>query len=114
MNNEWNIKIVKLFKDFADEDLQRRSWFGIGPEVSSPAEMCCWLEDVDLESWRVDRENELGDLLSRMISDFINEVDQLPENIDDWTIFASNKWIKIRLLASVIRDILEVRMADQA
>lgn len=107
---DWDEKIVQLFKDFANEDLQRRSWFGIGPEVSSPAEMCCWVEDLELDSWRTTKEPLIGDLLSRMIEDFMSEVAHLPEDINDWTVFASREWIKIRLMASVIRDLLEKRI----
>jgi hypothetical protein len=106
----WDEKIVQLFKDFADEDLQRRSWFGIGPEVSSPTEMCCSVEDLDMEGWRIHREPLIGLLLSGMIEDFMSEVEHLPADIDDWTIFASSEWIKIRLMASVIRDLLMVRI----
>lgn len=109
---EWDTKVAQLFKDFADEDLQRRSWFGIGPEVSSSAEMCCWLEDIDLEGWLERRKPEIGFLLSSMISDFISEIVELPENTDDWTTFSSNGWIKLRLMASVIRDVLGKRMKE--
>lgn len=107
MIEDWDQKIVQLFRDFADEDLQRRSWFGIGPEVSSPTEMCCWLEDVYVEGWCLSNGPLIGELLSGMIADFVSEVELLPEDISDWTIFASREWIKIRLMASVIRDLLE-------
>ena len=111
---DWDKKIVQLFKDFSDEDFQRRSWFGIGPEVSSPVEMCCWLEDLDLDGWRTLKEPLIGEQLSGMIGDFMSEVEHLPENINDWTIFASREWIKIRLMASVIRDLLEKLMDGQS
>ena len=109
---DWDEKIVQLFRDFADEDLQRRSWFGIGPEVSSPTEMCCSVEDLDVEGWRTFKEPLVGERLSDMIKDFVSEVDLLPEDVNDWRVFASSEWIKIRLMASVIRDLLEKRMDE--
>ena len=112
MVEEWDKKVIQLFRDFANEDLQRRSWFGIGPEVSSSVEMCCWLDDIDLEGWIERRENELGVLLSSMMSDFILEVETLPDTTDDWIAFSSYGWIKLRLMASAIRDVLEKRMKE--
>lgn len=109
---EWDTKVAQLFKDFADEDLQRRSWFGIGPEVSSSAEMCCWLEDIDLEGWLERRKPEIGFLLHGMISDFISEVEELPENTNALVAFSSGDWIRLRLMASVIRDVLGKRMKE--
>lgn len=110
MIDDWDSKVIKLFRDFSDEGFQRRGWFGIGPEVSSPAEMCCWLEDLDLDGWRIMREHELGTLLSRMITDFTREVDSISGEIDGWEIFSSSQWIKVRLMASVIRDVLEHKL----
>jgi hypothetical protein len=41
----WKALIVAALDNMANEELQRRSWTGIGPEVSSPIEMICALFD---------------------------------------------------------------------
>ena len=38
-------QILNVIKRVGDEEYQRRSWFGIGPEVSSPDEMICEVFD---------------------------------------------------------------------
>jgi hypothetical protein len=37
--DKWTSKIVDVARDIASRDFQERSWFGIGPEVSSPNEL---------------------------------------------------------------------------
>lgn len=110
MTVDWDKKIIKLFKDFADEELQRRSWFGIGPEVSSAVEMCCWIDDVDVLGWCNENETRICGLLFFAINDFLSDIDNLPNNLDDWQVFSSLEWVSIRLKSSVIRDLLEQQL----
>ena len=106
MIENWNNKVIELFADFSDEDLQRRSWFGIGPEVSSPIEMCNWADDILLEEWIVENESKLDLHLKNFIQDFLLDLDKLAALPDDWKVFSSPEWIATRLNASVIRDLL--------
>ena len=103
---DWDNKIIQLFKDFSDEDLQRRSWFGIGPEIASPVEMCNWPDDIFLEEWVIKNERNLDIHLRNFIQEFIFDIDKLIALPDDWRAFSSLEWITVRLNASVIRDLL--------
>lgn len=103
---DWDAQVVKLFTLFADENWQRTSWFGIGPDVSSVDEMCCWLEDFDVVGWVQKNECKIDRSLSNMICDFMSDIDKLPSGTSDYAAFASNEWMQLRLKASVIRDLL--------
>ena len=99
-------EIIRLFSNFSDKDFQRRSWFGIGPEASSPDEMCNRIDDLFLIDWVKSNQIKIGENLSNYIYDFLNDIDNLPKCMDPWTCFCSQEWIKIRLKSSIIRDVL--------
>jgi len=105
---DWDKRIIDLFSDFADEELQRRSWFGIGPECTSPVEMCNWIDDVFLEEWLGEQGKYISRNLHKFIEDFIKDIEDLSDFTDDLFVFSSVKWMSIRLKASVIRDLLKV------
>lgn len=98
-------RIFAIFTDFANSDLQRRSWFGIGPEVSSPDEMCNQVEDLSVRGWVGENVERMSPFLGRYIYDFLDALDSLPEVSDPWTAFSSVEWMVIRLKATVIRDL---------
>ena len=109
----WDTNIINLFIAFADEAFQRRSWFGIGPEVSSPSEMCNWLDDFELVFWLEMRKEVLNSHLVTYMEDFIRNIDSLPNGQDNaWSEFYSIEWIKLRLKASVIRDMLKQQLPN--
>ena len=39
LNQMWGLNLLTALRHVADERYQRRAWFGIGPEVSSPTEV---------------------------------------------------------------------------
>ena len=50
--SEWTKLIKESAEHVADRAYQERSWFGQGPEVSSPDEMFCRMfDDLDLEEY---------------------------------------------------------------
>lgn len=107
---DWDQKIIQLFADFADEDMQRRSWFGIGPEVSSPIEMCNWPDDIFVEEWIDKNRKNLGIHLEEFMRDFLKDIDRLADLEESWSVFSSIEWIQVRLKASVVRDVLLKRL----
>jgi hypothetical protein len=100
------VKIFELVAHFADEDYQRRSWFGIGPEVSSADEMCNGIEDLLLADWVEGNAIDMSPVLYGCFLEFLASVDRLPETRSALQDFASPEWCSVRLKASVIRDLL--------
>jgi hypothetical protein len=48
--NIWKQRVRQAVEGLADAECQRRAWFGIGPEESSPTEEVCQLvDDTDFE-----------------------------------------------------------------
>lgn len=109
---DWDKQVTKIFKLFSDVSWQRSSWFGIGPDVSSVAEMCCWLEDFDVVGWMQENESKIDRSLVSMIFDFMSDIEKLPSAMSDYEAFASTEWIQLRLKASVIRDLLKSQLQD--
>ncbi|PRD45378.1 hypothetical protein C5748_04085 [Phyllobacterium phragmitis] len=105
--------LIELFTEFSDSEFQKRSWFGIGPEISSPDELCNRIDDLGVEKWVVENSAEVGKFLSDYIIEFLDDINKLPEVQEAWISFSSPSWIAIRLRASVIRDLL-VKMKMEA
>ncbi len=48
----WFLDIKDIVAFLADEKKQRRSWFGLGPEASSPDEaFCSYFDDLAIEEY---------------------------------------------------------------
>lgn len=106
MNIGQDRRIIELMSEFADERFQKRSWFAIGPEVTSPDEMCNQFLDFDCISWIESNSGRIGPFLERYLRDFLLSVEVLPEYLDPWVAFSSTEWVTLRLKASVIHDLL--------
>lgn len=108
MLTEWDQLVLEFFSNFASEEYQRRSWFGLGETASSPSDQCELVDDLQLDDWLEDNKDSLNFRLVDYIEDFLTDVDALTDLEDEWVVFSSPEWISIRLKASVIRDLLEL------
>ena len=51
-NSEWTALVKQAAANVADKAYQQRSWFGKGPEVSSPDELfCSMFDDLDFDGY---------------------------------------------------------------
>jgi hypothetical protein len=101
----WGDAILVAVRHIADEDFQRRSWTGKGPEVSSPSELYCEIfDDCNLEKFisnpplfvsqsSLSNLSELRDLMRLIRHDEIDDADPLK-------LIESPSWIKIREFAA--------------
>lgn len=109
----------KLVKDavsgIADESLQRRAWFGIGPEVSSPEEEFCQLfNDASIEEYFDRNDNglnqnqlKLGKHLVALMNDLGDEIFKSQKFVDPNKLIEDPRWIKIREAARKFLEALE-------
>ncbi|UXN59259.1 hypothetical protein [Phyllobacterium zundukense] len=79
MIKNWDKRIIELFHRFSEREFQRDSWFGLNNEVSSPDEMCNWLDDLDLEGWIKQKSTTLDSIVISLIEDFILDIEKLPK-----------------------------------
>lgn len=108
----WNRRIIELFTDFSDVEYQRRSWFGIGPEVSSPIEMYCQIDDLDVESWIEKNREVLSSFTIECIEYFLNAVAKTETKNEPWEAFISDEWISLRLQSSVIKELISADLKN--
>lgn len=109
----WDENVLNLFADFADGELQLRSWFGIGPEVSSPEEMYCQIDDFLVAEWLEANKVDISSFLHIYITDFLQELDDLPNDLGPWDTYTSPEWQKITLKARVIEARLKFELASR-
>ncbi len=100
------LKVIKQTVDgIADESLQRRSWFGLGPEISSPGEeFNALLDDAAIDEFLKRDDTGLNDLqleagrhLAKLMRDLSK---QTPEFIDPNDLIDDPRWRRIREAAT--------------
>lgn len=102
-------EILNVIKDIANEDYQRRAWFNIGPEVSSPDEDICILYDdysfeeflQNLSSPINNKEREAGKLFCDIFNNYLNTSD----TSDPYLVYHSEQCKEIRKEARKLIDI---------
>jgi len=107
----WRKVVEQIVKGIADEELQRRAWFGIGPEESSPDEMTNqFFGDAAIEEFLRRRDTRLNDLQIKSGKHLIilmNEFSkQTPEVIDPSKAIDDPRWRQIREAAGRFSDLL--------
>src|SRR5262245_43049682 len=103
--NAWRNVIKQTIVGIADENLQRRAWFGLGPEESSPDEMFnMFFGDAAIEEFLNrndtglnDLQIESGRLLVKLMRDFSK---QLPDHVEPSAIIDDPRLQKIREAAA--------------
>jgi hypothetical protein len=108
----WRAVVRQVTNGLADEALQRRAWFGVGPEISSPDEMFNqFFDDAAFEEFlsRVDsslnaKQLEAGRRLLKLMTELSDETTQ---HIEPSTLIDDPRWRQIRLAASEFRSLLD-------
>jgi hypothetical protein len=108
----WRTVLEEVVDAIADENYQRRAWFGIGPEESSPDEdICQFFGDAAIEDF-LDRNDtglneqqlDAGRHLVKLMSEL---ADQTPDHIKPSDLIDDPRWQKIREAAARFRKLLE-------
>jgi hypothetical protein len=101
----WRTVVEDVVRWIADEQGQRRAWFGIGPEVSSPDEdFCAFFDDAAVPEFldRADArlnatQREAGERLVRLMHKL---ADATPEHIAPETLIDDPRWQEVRRVAA--------------
>jgi len=110
----WRNVIEQVVGAIADESLQRRAWFGIGPEMSSPDEhVCQFLGDAAIEDF-LDRNDaglsepqiKAGRHLIKLMRDLLKETSG---RLDRSELIDDPRWRNIREAAASFYKLLQAR-----
>jgi hypothetical protein len=101
----WRRVVEQTVSGVADEELQRRSWFGNGPEIFSPEEAFNQvLDDAALEEFLLLDSNGLTDLQRVSGKRFLKLVEDLsaqtPQFIDPAKLIDDPRWKLVRKSAA--------------
>jgi len=107
----WRRLIERVVGGLADEALQRRAWFGIGPEESSPdEEFCMFFDDAAIEEFLERDDNGLNDQqlqAGKHLVKLMNDLaDQTPEHIEPENLIDDPRWEEIRMTAACFHRLL--------
>jgi hypothetical protein len=107
----WEQNVITAISHIADEAYQRRSWFGIGPEVSSPTEIISVLfDDYQFDEYVRLKARSADRSLTDVLLDLQARLDEL--EVDDALaaqLLVSDEWVSIRKLARRAADMLLVQ-----
>ncbi len=109
----WRKVVEEVVGGIADEALQRRAWFGIGPEESSPdEEFCQFFDDAAIEEFlgRDDtglneQQREAGRHLLKLMRELS---DHTPDHVKPSDLIDDPRWQKIREAAARFYKILQI------
>jgi len=101
---EWKGRIVDCVRAISDEQYQRRSWFGVGPDVNSPDEMICEVfDDLNVPDFVLRYSSVLTKAELQTAHDFLAAftafADSTPPHLDPNVVFVDKRWKHIRTLA---------------
>src|SRR5215204_168034 len=108
----WRRVVEQTVAGIADEALQRRAWFGIGPEESSPdEEFCMFFDDAAIEEF-LERDDtglneeqvEAGKHLVKLMGEL---ADQTPEHVEPEDLIDDPRWQAIRKAAARFHKMLQ-------
>jgi hypothetical protein len=110
----WRRVLEEVVDAISDEDLQRRAWFGIGPEESSPDEdICQFFGDAAIEEF-LDRDDtglnaaqiDAGRRLVAMMRELSDKTDRATGHIKPSELIDDPRWQEIRRAAADFRKLL--------
>src|SRR6185295_14328021 len=109
----WRKVLADVVDSIADEDLQRRAWFGLGPEVWSPDEAFCqFFGDAAIEEFLDRHDTGLSEPQRKAGRDLIAMMrelsDQTPEHLKPSELIDDPRWRKIRKAAARFHKLLRV------
>ena len=108
----WRQRAVNQLKIMADEEFQRKVWFGHGEGrwVDSPTEQICKYDDLFVpiilqnpESGLTANEKESLASIDRMMDDL---VESTPDSISPEYLIDDPRWVAIRKQAAMTLDVL--------
>jgi hypothetical protein len=108
----WRKLLEEVVDSIADEDLQRRAWFGRGPEVWSPDEAFCqFFGDAAIEELLDRNDSGLSEPQLRAGRDLMALMrelsDQTPEHIKPSDLIDDPRWRRIRKAAARFHKLLQ-------
>lgn len=109
--NAWRKVVEQVVGGIADEALQRRAWFGIGPEQSSPdEEFCMFFDDAAIDDFLSRDDTGLTEEQARagkhLVSLMTDLADETPEHIEPADMIDDPRWQEIRAAASRFHKLL--------
>jgi hypothetical protein len=115
--NTWRTVIKQAVDGIADEAMQRRAWFGIGPEVSSPDEVFCqFFDDAAIEDFLKRSDTGLNDLqlqAGKYLTKLMRELSkQTAEHIDPSNLIDDPRWRKVREAAARFATLLATNTTE--
>jgi hypothetical protein len=107
----WRKVVEQVVSCIADEDLQRRAWFGIGPEEDSPDEMFNqFFGDAAIEEFLARSDMELNDSQKVSGNNLVKLMrtlsEQTPQHIAPADLIDDPRWKKIREAAAQFSALL--------
>lgn len=107
----WRHLVEDAIRSIADESMQRKAWFGFGPEVSSPSEVINgFYSDAAIENFLDRDDNGLnqqqlaaGQRLYQLMEKFMEQIPKYPK---PESVIDNPQWNEIRNAASQFLDLL--------
>jgi hypothetical protein len=105
----WGKNLLTAAQHIADEGFQRRAWFGLGPEVSSPSEVFNgFFDDARIEEFLKNPPGYASRETLAQLSRLMRTMDDLLDVDDDRAeiLIDSADWAEIRQIARTAADLL--------
>lgn len=107
----WRRMVEGVVRSIADDAMQRRAWFGIGPEVSSPDEAFCqFFDDAAIEEFLARGDNGLTEIQVAAGVKLMEMMDKLsretPKSIRPEDLIDDPRWERIRVAADEFSRLL--------
>jgi hypothetical protein len=105
----WGKNLLTAVQNIADEAYQRRAWFGLGPEVSSPSEVFnCLFDDTQIEDFLANPPTYASRASLAQLARLRDAMDDLLGVDDDRAeaLIDSAPWAEIRQIARTAADLL--------
>ncbi len=107
----WRNVVRQVVSTIADENLQRRAWFGVGPEVSSPdEEFCKFFGDAAVEDFLKRGDNGLNsqqlDAGKHLLTLMKRLSDETPNHIPPLSLIDDPRWREVREAAARFSTLL--------
>ena len=112
----WRKVVEQVVGGLADESLQRRAWFGVGPEEDSPDEMFNqFFGDAAIEDFLRRDDTDLSEKqiqAGRCLVKLMNDLsDQTPEHIEPSELIDDPRWQRVRDAAARFLTALSTTVA---
>jgi len=109
--NAWRSVVRQVVMAISDEKFQRRAWFGVGPEVSSPdEEFCKFFGDAAIEDFLKRSDNGLNkqqlDAGKHLLTLMRKLSDETPNHIQPSSLIDDPRWQEVREAAAQFSTLL--------